>query len=154
MGSPEAADAYTRLSRILGSVAAWGPGRLPSLEHAISLQQAVADYRIWRLSDAGGHMTPLVWAVLTLSGIITLAYPAFFATKKVGPQVMMTGALAIIVGATFLLAVSLNYPFSGTEPVDPEAIDAVIKRMATEDAKGGRRRFASISPRSSTAKED
>lgn len=154
MGSPEAADAYTRLSRILGSVAAWGPGRLPSLEHAISLQQAVADYRIWRLSDAGGHMTPLVWAVLTLSGIITLAYPAFFATKKVGPQVLMKGALAIIVGATFLLAVNLNYPFSGPEPVDPEAIDAVIKRMATEDAKGGRRRFASMSPRSSTAKED
>lgn len=49
----------------------------------------------------------------------------------------MTGGLAIIVGATFLLAVNLNYPFSGPEPVDPEAIDAVIKRMATEDAKGG-----------------
>ena len=137
MGSPEAADAYTRLSRILGSVAAWGPGRLPSLEHAISLQQAVADCRIWRLSDVGGHMTPLVWAVLILGGIITLAYPVFFATRQIGPQVLMTAGLAIIVGATFLLAVNLNNPFSGPEPVSAEAIDAVIARMHKETEAGG-----------------
>ena len=106
---------------------------LPSLEHAIRLMQDVADYRIWRLSDVGGQMTPIVWFVLILGGVITLAYPAFFATQKVGPQVLMTAGLAIIIGATFLLAVNLNYPFSGPEPVDPEAIDTVIKRMADEE---------------------
>lgn len=46
------------------------------------------------------------------------------------------GLAAIVIGATFLLAVNLNYPFSGPEPVDPEAIDAVIKRMAAEEARG------------------
>ncbi|MEM7399431.1 MAG: DUF4239 domain-containing protein, partial [Pseudomonadota bacterium] len=101
-GSPEAANAYTRLSRTVGNIEATRPGRLASLEHAISLQQDVADYRIWRLSDVGGHMTPMVWFVLIVGGVITLAYPAFFATKKVGPQVLMTAGLAIIVGATFL----------------------------------------------------
>ncbi|MDJ0513768.1 MAG: DUF4239 domain-containing protein [Methyloceanibacter sp.] len=135
-GSDEGADAYTRLSRTVGEIRAKNTQMLPSLDHAIALQQDVADYRIWRLSDVGGHMTPMVWFVLILGGIITLAYPAFFATKKVGPQVLMTAGLAMIIGATFLLAVNLNYPFSGPEPVDPAAIDTVIERMATEEAKG------------------
>jgi len=135
-GSPEAAEAYTKLSRTIGNIRATELDTLPSLEHAIFLMQDVADYRIGRLADVGGHMTPLVWFVLILGGIITLSYPAFFATQKVGPQVLMTAGLAIIIGATFLLAVNLNYPFSGPEPVDPEAIDTVIERMRHEDAKG------------------
>jgi len=135
-GSEEGADAYIRLSQTVGEIRAKNTEMLPSLEHAIQLQQDVADYRIWRLSDVGGQMTPLVWFVLILGGMITLAYPAFFATKRVGPQVLMTAGLAVIIGATFLLAVNLNYPFSGPNPVDPEAIDTVIKRMAAEEAKG------------------
>lgn len=135
-GSPEAAEAYTKLSRTISEIRARHTEMLPSLEHAIFLMQDVADYRIGRLSDVGGHMTPLVWAVLVVGGLITLAYPAFFATHKVAPQVLMTAGLAIIIGGTFLLALNLNYPFSGPEPVDPEAIDTVIGRMAHEDARG------------------
>jgi hypothetical protein len=136
-GSEAAADAYTKLSWTVGQIGAMQIGSLPSREHAISLMQDVADYRIWRLSDVGGKMTRLVWAVLILGGIITLAYPAFFAPRQIGPQVLMTAGLAIIVGATFLLAVNLNNPFSGPEPVSAEAIDAVIARMHKETEAGG-----------------
>ncbi|MEZ5829240.1 MAG: hypothetical protein R3D01_13065 [Hyphomicrobiales bacterium] len=61
---------------------------LPSILHAINLMQETADLRLERLSDVGGHLTPLIWGVLLLGGVITLAYTAFFATRQIPPQVL------------------------------------------------------------------
>ena len=132
-GSASAAEAYTRLSFIVGQTKP-DVSLLPSATHAIDLLQQTADFRLERLSDVGGHVTPVIWWVLVLSGIITLAYPAFFATKSVGAQMLMTGGLAAIIGSTFFLTIVLNYPFSGPEGVTAQPIDDVIQRMRVENA--------------------
>lgn len=137
-GSEAAARAYTKLSYVVGQTKSEDIALLPSIMHAINLLQQVADLRLERLSDVGGHVTPLIWGVLLLGGIITLAYPAFFATKQVLPQVLMTAGLAMIIGATFYLTLNLNYPFSGPERLTPAPIDEVIQRMREESAAGGR----------------
>jgi len=136
-GSEAAAQRYTRLSYTVGQTKSPDIALLPSVLHAINLLQEVADLRLERLSDVGGHVTPLIWGVLLLGAVVTLAYPAFFATPRIAPQVLMTAGLAIIVGATVLLILNLNYPFSGPERVTAEAIDRVIERMRAEDAAGG-----------------
>lgn len=133
-GSASAADAYTRLSFMVGQTKPENLGLLPSVTHAIDLLQQTADFRLERLSDVGGHVTPVIWWVLVLGGIITLAYPAFFATKSVGAQVLMTGGLAAIIGGTFFLTIVLNYPFSGPDGVIAQPIDDVIQRMRAENA--------------------
>lgn len=131
-GSTKAADAYTRLSSIVGQAKPDDIRLLPSATHAIDLLQQIADFRLERISDVGGHVTPVIWWVLLMSGVITLAYPAFFATKSVGAQVLMTGGLACIIGSTFFLTIILNYPFSGPEGVTAQPIDDVILRMQAE----------------------
>lgn len=137
-GSVSAAEAYTRLSFTVGQTKPADLALLPSAMHAIELLQQTADFRLDRLSDVGGHVTPVIWWVLLLSGAVTLAYPAFFATKSVGAQVLMTGGLAAIIGATFFLTIVLNYPFSGPEGVSAEPIDNVIQRMRTESSSAHR----------------
>jgi len=136
-GSAAAAKAYTRLSYTIGQTKSEDIALQPSILHAIDLMQQTADLRLERLSDVGGHVTPVIWGVLLLGGIITLAYPAFFATTKVVPQVLMTAGLAMIVGATFFLVINLNYPFSGPERVTAAPIDQVIQRMRQENAANG-----------------
>ncbi len=136
-GSAAAAKAYTRLSYTVGQTKSPDIALQPSVMHAINLMQQTADYRLERLSDVGGHVTPVIWGVLILGGLITLAYPAFFATTKVVPQILMTAGLAMIVGATFFLVINLNYPFSGPEGVTAAPIDQVIQRMREENAAGG-----------------
>jgi Protein of unknown function (DUF4239) len=137
-GSVAASKAYTRLSYTVGQTKSQDIALLPSILHAFDILKETADLRLERLSDVGGHVTPLIWGVLLLGGVITLAYPAFFATRNVLAQVLMTAGLAMIVGATLLLALNLNYPFSGPERVTSAAIDRVIERMREEDAAGGR----------------
>lgn len=133
-GSKSAADAYTKLSFTVGQTRPDDIRLAPSVIHAFNLLQEIADLRLERLSDVRGHVTPVVWAVLLLGGFITLGYCAFFATKHVGAQILMTGGLAVIIGSIFFLMLILNYPFSGPQALTSAPIDDAIKRMQTETA--------------------
>jgi hypothetical protein len=135
-GSPSAADAITRLSLAVGQSKSDDIALLPSVLHAINLMQQIADYRLERLSDVGGHVTPAIWGVLLLGAIVTLGYPAFFAAKNISAQILMTGGLAAIIGATLFLTISMNYPFSGSERLTHAPFDTVIQRMQTENEAG------------------
>ncbi|MDJ0513767.1 MAG: DUF4239 domain-containing protein [Methyloceanibacter sp.] len=135
-GSDEAAAAYAKLSYTIGQTKSDDIAMLPTILHGIDLLKEMADLRLDRLSDVGGHMTPVIWGVLILGGLITLAYPAFFATHRVTPQVLMTAGLAMIVGAIFFLTIDLNFPFTGQAHIKPGAIDEVIQRMKTEGPVG------------------
>lgn len=135
-GSKSAAEAYTRLSLVVGQAKADSIGQLPSMGHAISLMQQIADLRTERLADVGGPMRPAIWSVLLLGAIVTLGYPAFFATKDITAQVLMTTGLATVVGAILFLTIHLNFPFSGHGGLKPEPINNVIQRMLIEDKAG------------------
>jgi hypothetical protein len=132
-GSPSAAAAYDRLSLAVGRTTPDNLALLPSVTHAIDLMQQIADYRLERLSDVGGHVTPAIWGVLLLGALVTLGYPAFFAAKNVTAQMLMTAGLAAIVGATLFLTITMNYPFSGSERLTPKPFDDVIQRMRIEN---------------------
>jgi len=135
-GSPSAAAAYDRLSLAVGQTKPDNIALLPSVIHAIDLLQQIADDRLERLSDVRGHVTPAIWGVLLIGAIVTLGYPAFFAAKNVGAQVLMTAGLAAIIGATLFLTMTLNYPFSGSQRLTPKPFDDVIQRMRMENEAG------------------
>ncbi len=132
-GSKSAAEAYTRLSLAVGQTKPEGLGLLPSTIHAINLMQQIADFRLERLADVGGHMTPTIWGVLLLGAIVTLGYPAFFATKDISAQIPMTAGLATVVGAILFLTINLNFPFAGPSRLTAEPINNVIQRMLIEN---------------------
>lgn len=133
-GSVSAADAYDRLSLTVGSTRPSNLELLPSVTHAIDLLKETADLRLERLSYVGGHVTPVAWTVLLLGALVTLGYCAFFATKQVAAQIIMTAGLAAIIGSTFFLMLILNYPFAGPHAVTAQPIDDVIQRMQQETA--------------------
>jgi hypothetical protein len=81
-------------------------------------------------------VTSAIWGVLLLGAIVTLGYPAFFAAKDVAAQILMTGGLAIVIGAILFLTIDLNYPFSGPEGLTAKPIDDVIQRMQIENKTG------------------
>ena len=136
-GSKSAAEAFTRLSFAVGQTKPENLGLLPSIIHATNLMQEIADLRLERLADVDGHMTPTIWGVLLLGAIVTLIYPAFFATRDIGAQVFMTSGLAAIIGAILFLTINLNFPFSGPDRLTPGPIENVIQRMLAEDRAGG-----------------
>lgn len=132
-GSPEAAEAQTRLSLAVGRTQPQHLGLVPSVMHVVNLMQQINDERLERLSDVGGQVKPVIWGVLLVGVMITLAYPAFFATTVVSAQIIMTAGLGAIIGSTLFLTIILNYPFSGPERLTSKPIDDVIQRMQAEN---------------------
>jgi hypothetical protein len=66
-----------------------------------------------RLHLAVGIVPGVLWAALTLGGILTVAFTFFFGTENLRAQVMMTGILAIIVFLGLFVIVTIDHPFTG-----------------------------------------
>jgi hypothetical protein len=135
-GSQSAAEAFTKLSVVVGQAKPENIQQLPSVIHAFNLMEQIANFRLERLSAVDGQVTPMIWGILLLGAIITLGYPAFFAARCVTAQILMTAGLSAIIGGTIFLTIVLNCPFSGPEKITPKPIDDVILRMRVENETG------------------
>jgi hypothetical protein len=98
-------------------------------QQALKLLTIITDNRNERLDSADGTAPAILWLVLLIGGLITLAYPAFFGAANLIAQILMTAALAALVALSMLLAAVFDFPFSGDVKVSASPFDAVIQDM-------------------------
>lgn len=82
-------------------------------EHALDLLTLITDSRNERLDSANGSVPGVLWFVLIVGGMITLGYPAFFASSNLDAQILMTGSLAALLALTLFLGIAFDFPFTG-----------------------------------------
>jgi hypothetical protein len=70
-----------------------------------------------------------MWFVLIVGGIITLSYPAFFGATNRWAQTLMTATLAALVALALLLALAMDYPFTGDEKISVQPFDEALDQM-------------------------
>lgn len=97
-------------------------------EHALRQLTLITDNRNERLDSADGSVPGVLWFVLLVGGLITLGYPAFFASSNLLAQVLMTGSLAALLALTLFLGLAFDFPFTGDPHIskDPFA-DALLQ---------------------------
>ncbi len=122
------AERLNNLSAAIFSVQPKDRRELALYEHALGLLTVIADNRNERLDSANGSVTSVLWFVLIVGAIITLGYPAFFASSNVAAQILMTGALAMLVALSLLLCLAFDFPFTGT----PHISDAPFEKAQTQ----------------------
>lgn len=82
-------------------------------QHALDLVTIITDNRNERLESADGSVPAVLWFVLIVGGMITLGYPAFFASSNIYAQILMTGSLAALLALTLFLGLAFDFPFTG-----------------------------------------
>jgi hypothetical protein len=87
----------------------------------------ISDARRERLVMAAGVVPALIYAVLFGGAFLTVGFTFFFGTENLRAQVLMTGALSILIFAGLLTVVAYAHPFAGAVKVGPEALAAVVK---------------------------
>jgi len=87
----------------------------------------LSDTRRKRLVLADGIVPGIIWTVLFVGAFLTVAFTFFFGTVNLRAQVVMSGALALLIFSGLLTIVAIDRPFAGTAHVGPEAIAAVIE---------------------------
>lgn len=73
----------------------------------------VTQARRSRLHLAVGIVPIVLWQVLVLGAILTVAFTFFFGIRNLMAQVLMTAVLAVIVFMGLFVIVSIDHPFTG-----------------------------------------
>jgi hypothetical protein len=99
---------------------------------AAILQQVdrISASRRERLVMADGVVPDIIWVVLFGGAFITVGFTFFFGAENLKAQVMMTGALAILIFVGLLTIAAIDHPFAGTVKVGPEALSNVVRDFA------------------------
>ena len=71
------------------------------------------DARHQRLADNASGISPFQWMVLLLGAMITVGFCALFGLANRVIHNLMTGAVACVIAAMFVLIFELDYPFHG-----------------------------------------
>jgi hypothetical protein len=80
-----------------------------------------------RIVMASGVVPGILWLVLFGGAVVTVGFTFFFGTENLKAQVLMTGALSVLIFSGLLIIVAIDRPFAGTVVVGPEPLVAVLE---------------------------
>jgi hypothetical protein len=87
----------------------------------------LSDHRRLRLLSADNKVPPLMWIMLITGGLITVGFSYFLGVENHRSHVLMTAALAAMIGITLYLIYALDHPFAGAVRVEPDAFRLVLE---------------------------
>jgi hypothetical protein len=95
-------------------------------DEAVTNLHEVSELRRTRIADSGAELVGVLWAVLIIGGIISIAFTYFFGVHSLAAQILMVASLAALVGLVLAVIVSLDLPFTGDVAVAPTAMQNAI----------------------------
>lgn len=93
----------------------------------LTLVQQLGENRHLRLLEAREGIPFILWFVLIVGGITTVALTYLFGMKTFWLHVLTVAALAMIIALILYTIHALEFPFDGVVKVDPEAFEIVLQ---------------------------
>jgi len=93
-----------------------------------AMDTALADRESRVTMDSTG-INGIMWAVLVIGAIITVAFTYLFGFDRTIMQALMVGGLSLMIGLVLFLIAALDYPFRGSIAVGPEAFQALLDSL-------------------------
>lgn len=87
------------------------------------------ELRHQRLADNASGISAFQWTILVLGAAITIGFCFLFGLANEAMHSIMTGAVACIIGATFVLVFELDYPFHGDLGISSEPWQTFIQSI-------------------------
>jgi hypothetical protein len=108
--------------------------------HAEALRQfnSFLTLRRDRLQSVTTGLPAIVWYVLMIGAVVSMAIAWCLAVEKASVHVVFTGAMAWMIGLSIFLIASLDYPFRGDLGVGPDAFELVYHDVMGAPERAGR----------------
>ena len=87
------------------------------------------ELRRLRLLEAHLAIHPVLYFVLIVGGLITIAFPLFFGTKNFVPHIIMTALLAAMIGIALSTIIILDFPYTGDISVKADTFKTVLATL-------------------------
>jgi hypothetical protein len=95
----------------------------------------ISEARRERLVTANGTVPNIIWMVLFTGAFLTIAFTFFFGAANLRAQMMMSGALSILIFSGLMTIIVIDRPFAGPVKVGPDALIAVIADFGSAPAR-------------------
>jgi hypothetical protein len=79
-----------------------------------------------RLTIDSGGINRIMWVVLIIGAVVTVAFTYLFGFDQTLMQELMIGGLSFLIGLVLFLVMALDYPFRGSIAVAPDAFRAFL----------------------------
>jgi hypothetical protein len=96
---------------------------------SVSALSQLSKTRGERLLQSETGLPFLLWIVLILGGIITIAFTFFFGTENLQAQLIMTALLAAIIALLLFTVLSLDFPFTGDIKISTAPFEYFLKKF-------------------------
>jgi hypothetical protein len=107
---------------------------LTAVLHQLDL---ITEARRARLVVASGIVPGVLWLVLFGGALVTVGFTYFFGTENLRAQMLMTGALSLLIFSGLLIIIAIDLPFAGTVRIEPEALALVLENFGGASHHGG-----------------
>jgi len=97
---------------------------------------ALAEYRRLRVFAGNNTIPSVIWLVLLIGGLITVAYTYFLGVKNIRAQYLMTTALTVTITLILVLIYILDHPFTGRSSVSIEPLRQTMEVMQQDSENG------------------
>src|SRR5437588_4122781 len=94
----------------------------------------LAQYRRLRIFAGNNTVPSVIWLVLLVGGVTTVAYTFFFGMKNIKAQYTITTALTVTITLILFLIYVLDHPFTGTSKVSMQPLKEVMEIMQKDEA--------------------
>jgi Protein of unknown function (DUF4239) len=127
--------AVTRVWDIFGSLQV-NDLRLQSyLNESLKHLTQLSDLRRTRLFTSHGTTPWVLWALLTVGGVLLIGFSYFVGHESVVTQGAMTACLAAVIAICMFLILSLDRPYSGIVKVTPRCFQLELNHVASRMPK-------------------
>jgi len=95
------------------------PGESNAQSASLQYLGALHDARHHRLDDNSSGVSPFEWSILLIGALVVVGICYLVGLSSLRAQLLMTGAVAAMIAATFVLIFELDYPFRGDLSIEP-----------------------------------
>jgi len=125
-------DAILRVVKLVEKFAPTTMAQQNAQADALRHSHGVLDARRNRLSANAQSVPGLLWAVMFFVTIVTISSSYFFRVRNFAAHLIMTFALAAVIGAIFMTIAELDLPFRGDLQIPPSAYSQDVNAFADE----------------------
>jgi hypothetical protein len=118
-GSPAAQHNFDQLITAIQGLTVHNPTQQEFLATMLTQVDDAGKDRQQRLELSGQNIPAVLWLAVLLASVVTLGFCLLFSIKSARLHYIMVASVAILIGATLVLILLLEYPFSGTVAVRP-----------------------------------
>ena len=99
------------------------------MDHFLGRMNDLSAARRLRILHSRMEVNSILWLVLLIGAVPTVAYTLLFSNKHAWVQVVITGCIMMIVMLGLLVTLSLQHPFSGDVGIEPEAFQLLVESL-------------------------